>query len=291
MNGPSMDASSPTRADAAPSLPILGPLLEAHFAQSALELPLLPTYATQVVALCSDPASDARSLASLLQRDPSLAAHVLSIANSAALGAREPIVSLQQAIARLGVRALANVALSVAVKTKVFHSTRQVERVQALWKHSARTAAWSREIARARRRNVETAFLCGLLHEVGAPIVLDAIDALQTRCKLNFSAQDIEDQLHVQHPQVGARLIETWKLPASVAAAAAHHHEPSIESEFHDEVATTALADQLADVPADQAIEPANFEALLALLGMYEEDLAELIERRAAIEAMGEGLA
>lgn len=250
-------------------------LLEARFAAGELELPLLPTYATQVVALCSDPSSDARAIAQLLQKDPALAAHVLAIANSAALGGRERVVSLQQAIARLGVRQLANVALSIAVKTKIFSAGKHLERMNALWRHSTLSGLFAREIARARRKNVENAYLCGLLHDVGSPVVIQAIDELQSQTRLSFDKQEIEGALERFHAEVGEQLVRSWSLPDWTAAAARHHHDPSAARECADEVYTAHLADRLADF-ADEQDGLSGVEPVLAALGMYEEDLAAL---------------
>ena len=268
---------------------LLESLLEAHFADQALELPLLPTYATQVVALCSDPDSDARSLAQLLQRDPALAAHVLSVANSAAMGSREQIVSLQQAIARMGVRSLANVALSVAVRTKIFRAGRHLERVQQLWKHSAHSAAWAREIARSRRHNVESAFLCGLLHEVGAPVVLGVIDEIQRKTALEFPLEEIEAALERLHCDVGARLVRAWSLPEWTSAAARYHHAPQDAQECADEVYTTHLADRLTRHARGED-QLGELDPILSALGMYQEDLDALLEQSTTIQALAEVL-
>jgi HD-like signal output (HDOD) protein len=268
---------------------LLDNLLDGHFADLKLELPLLPTYATQVVALCSNPDSDARSLAQLLQLDPALAAHVLSIANSAAMGAREPIVSLQQAIARLGARTLANVALSVAVRTKIFSAGRHLERVRALWRHSALTAEWGREIARLRRQNVESAFLCGLLHEVGAPVVLQAIDDLQLRTPLEFTPEQVDAAVERLHCELGERLVRAWNLPEWTSVCARYHHSPDAAVECRDEAFTVNLALQLASHSGGE-LELCTLDPILAALGLYHEDLEDLLEKTESIRAMAEVL-
>lgn len=284
-----MDSPAVSNATGPAAGAVLGPLLAAHFADQALELPLLPTYATQVVALCSDPSSDARSLAQLLQRDPSLAAHVLAIANSAAFAAREPIVSLQQAIARMGVRTLADVALSIAVKTKIFRAGVHVERVERLWKHSAITAAWAREIARSRRHNVESAFLCGLLHEVGAPVVLQAVDDIQRKCSLEFNSAELDAAIEQFHPELGERLVKAWSLPEWTRAAARYHHTPHEALEYSDEVYTTHLADRLAhSIEGEDELN--GLDPILNALGMYEEDLEALKEQTDTIRTLAEAL-
>jgi HD-like signal output (HDOD) protein len=98
--------------------------LSAALAQRAragqLRLPVLPTVAVELLASVNDDNSDARSLAARVQRDPSLAAHVLRVANSARFAPKEPIVSLSQAIGRLGLATLREIVLSVAVKGSAF---------------------------------------------------------------------------------------------------------------------------------------------------------------------------
>ena len=284
MESPIAQAAEGTHPGAA-----LNVLLSAHFADRTLELPMLPTFATQVVALCSDPSSDARSLANLLQRDPSLAAHVLAIANSAAMGANEPIVSLQQAVARMGVRRLANIALSISVKTKVFRPGKHVERVQKLWSHCSLTGALAREIARSRRRNVESAFLCGLLHEVGAPVVLQAIDELQPKSGVEFSWPEMESAIEHFHCEVGERLVRAWSLPEWTHAATRHHHHPEAATEFSDEVYTTRLADRLArHSRAEDDLD--GLDPILGALGIYEDDFEALKAQIDTIKAAAEAL-
>ena len=67
-----------------------------------LKLPVLPAVAADVLACIDGDDCDAHSLAELIQRDPSLAANLLRVANSARFAPSEPIVSLNQAISRLG---------------------------------------------------------------------------------------------------------------------------------------------------------------------------------------------
>ena len=56
--------------------------LETRIASGALELPILPHVASQVLALSTSDEAHARSLAELLHRDQAIAAHVLRVANA-----------------------------------------------------------------------------------------------------------------------------------------------------------------------------------------------------------------
>jgi putative nucleotidyltransferase with HDIG domain len=254
-----------------------------------LELPLLPDASAQVLALCGEESCDARALAQLLERDPALAAHVLRVSNSAAYAPREPIVSLQQAVSRLGMGGVRNIAVAVALQVEIFRVPGHEARLAELWTHSACAGAWAREIARARRRNAESAFLCGLLHDVGKPALLREIAALERGLGLNLDDAALEDCFDELHAELGARLLERWKLPARMVAAARFHHRPddpevlADQARYAEDVHTTALANQLAHWSRDLA--PERLEAVRACpalepLGLYAEDLEALMARR-----------
>ncbi|MEC4671956.1 MAG: HDOD domain-containing protein, partial [Nitrospirota bacterium] len=92
-------------------------LLVDRIEKGELRLPLLPQVAHQVMTLTNDPDSDVTRLASLIQQDQALAGQILSVANSPAYMPRSPIVSLQQAVAWLGMKHLADMALMVSIQS------------------------------------------------------------------------------------------------------------------------------------------------------------------------------
>ncbi len=258
-------------------------ILERHLEQE-LELPILPEAAAQVLTLCEDEKSDSRALERLIERDPSLASHVLRVANTAAYAPRSPIVSLQQAVSRLGRSAIRNIALAVSLQGRVFQVPGHQTRVRAIWLHSAVAASLAREVARRLRRNVEGAFLCGLLHDVGRPVVLQAtLDALGPRAKEPLPAALLESAMDEFHEPVGARLVEAWKLADWTVAAVAHHHHPERAAPHEEDARVTRLADLLSHWALDEDSKPADFPAddpVIAALNLYPEDVEALLQLR-----------
>jgi putative nucleotidyltransferase with HDIG domain len=180
---------------------------------SRSSFPCCPTSPRASLALCEDEKSDARALEAVLERDPSLAAHVLRVANSAAYAPKEPIVSLQQAVSRLGLPSIRTIALGISLQGRVFQMPGHQSRVRSIWMHCAVAAVYARETARKLRRNVEGAFLCGLLHDIGRPVVLQAtVDALAHRTKDPLPVPLLETAMDEFHAGVGARMVESWKL-------------------------------------------------------------------------------
>lgn len=260
--------------------------LEERLLSGSLELPLLPTTATTVLQACADEQADARELAQLIQRDAALAAHVLRAANSAACGPAEPIVTLQQALSRLGTRAVCEIAVAIAVKGKVFQVEGFEDVAREMWAHSARAGAWAREIARQRRRGVESSFLAGLLHDVGRPVVLQAAAELARGSALGTAAAvAVTDPLHAR---VGAGLIGRWGLSEALQLAAGGHHDPEGLGGDSEEAWTAQLADRLAH--GDGAAELFGHAAPQAL-GLYPEDLEELLEREPRVSEFARAFA
>src|SRR5690242_15336739 len=114
----------------------LEPVLVQRIGEGKIELPLLPQVAGQVMALTNDPSADAARLSALIHQDQSLAAHVLRIANSPAYMPRTPIVSLQHAVAMLGINLLSEIALTVSLKNSTLQVPGYEADVKQLWRHA-----------------------------------------------------------------------------------------------------------------------------------------------------------
>ncbi len=255
-----------------------------------LELPLLPEAAARVVALCDDDNADARTLESVLERDPSLTACVLKVANSSMYASTEPIVSLQHAVSRLGMTTVRNLALTASLRMQVFNVPGHAATIADIWEHCAITSVFAREIARKLRRNVEAAFLCGLIHDVGRPIVLQT--ALRVpRVHGPLGAEQIAWAMDAYHARVGARLVNAWRLPEWAAVAVEHHHDPDRAAPFEEEARITRLADLLAHWALQPGSGPSDFptdDPVVAALNLYPDDLDALLELRERILVVAE---
>jgi putative nucleotidyltransferase with HDIG domain len=258
-------------------------LLERHLDED-IELPILPEVSARVIALCEDEKANAKAIEAVLERDPSLASPILRIANSSAYAPQEPIVSLQQAVSRLGLATIRNIVLAVSLQGRVFKVAGQQTRVRSIWLHCAVTAAFGREIARKQRRNVEAAFLCGLLHDIGRPIVLQAtVDALAHRTKEALPPALLETAMDEFHEDVAGRMVEAWKLADWTVAAVTHHHHPEKAAPHEEHAHIAYLADQLADWATDDSKKAADFvsdDPAFEPLNLYPEDIEALLAYR-----------
>ncbi len=254
-----------------------------------IELPLLPQAASKVMALASDPNADAAKLSALIHQDQALAAHVLKIANSPAYMPRSPVVSLQHAVAMLGITLLSEIAFTASLKVGAFQVPGYEDEVKQLWRHSLATGAFAKEVARAKRMNVESAYLCGLLHEIGKPVVLRTTTTIareQSSKWVKALATILDNKSHVKtliegyHTRVGVLIAEKWSLPKQVAEAIQYYGDYEHTTSFRQECMLTFVADRLAShllTPEEMPEDSLRDHPVFAELNLYPQDVDKLL--------------
>jgi putative nucleotidyltransferase with HDIG domain len=258
-----------------------------------MELPLLPTVVWEVMELSAADNVDMRRLSDLIHRDQSLAGHVLRVANSPAYMARMPIVSLQQAVSRLGTKALGEIAFAVSLQSRVFDVPGYENEVRSLWEHAIGAAAYAKEIARLRRGNVEGAFLCGLLHDIGKPVILQALIDVQKEAGLRIDPAVASALMEAYHTHVGGLIATAWALPPHVTESIAYHHDYLVAPTCGEAVMVTRLADCLSYhllIPDVFDEESVRHHPVLADLNLYPDDVEALLARRDAVLCIMESL-
>jgi len=250
-----------------------------RIAKDELKLPLLPQVATEVLNLTSDPDADMAKLATLIQQDQAIAGQVLKIANSAAYAPRSPIVSMQQAVSWLGMKMLGELALTVSIENGVFRVQGYEPEITSLWRQALASGLYAKEIARQGRHNVEGAFLCGLLHTIGKPIVLQAVLEIQHSMSITLEWQAFSMLLDVHHVQVGAAAVEKWKLPPQVKEAILYYRDFTQVPNPSPVAMVTCLADCLAsNILGLDLLDATTMETLPVVdaLNLYPDDMDEL---------------
>ena len=279
-------SSSPSLVDE--EVAALRPFLQKQLETGEVDLPLLPVVAHQVLLVSGDPNSDSSKLSTLIQQDQALAGQILRIANSPAYAPRSPIVSLQQAIAWLGLDRLAGLAFSVSVQSGVFQITGHKKDIQGLWRQALATGLYGKEIARRIRHNVENAFLCGILHLIGKPGTLHLLSQGPTRTGSHHSWACLEQLLEEFHIPVGITLGEKWKLPETVQEAIRYYPDHLYSQATSPTKGTiiTCLADHLASFTLHTStLDEEGLRNLQVVrdLNFYPEDMTALLELQETI--------
>ena len=263
--------------------------LNQKLTEGDIELPLLPEIAQKVILMASNENINATQLSDIIHRDQALAGNILRITNSASYAGNVKIVSLQQAIARLGINLLREIALAASVQDSVFNVPGQEKIVQHLWQHSLATSAFAKEIARHRRRNVESAYLCGLLHNIGKPIALRTLQDTLKNSVEKLSFEEILEILKHTHRSIGLRMATEWDLPEQVAESIKYCEDFENCENFEDDVFTVALAHMCSDellLPENITVEEICNHEVIDALNLYPEDIEEIIDKKEKVKEL-----
>jgi len=275
------------------------------FSSPAYRPPMLPTVALKVMELSRKPDVDFDSILTVLESDGLLAGRVLAISQSAVHSGRSPVTSLRQALVRLGIKTLRNVVLEAALNLRVFRVPGFEAITERLRVHASCTAHLSSLVARHCKLDPDTAFISGLLHDVGMAAALLAIAEEMKGHPLPVG--DLGLILDSVHAQASGLLADLWKLAPEVKQAVSRHHQLKVGGEVNRMVAVLMVAEQLAYEndggmvpvrwPEDGASEPlppppgamdANPQAVVAeareALGLGDARLDAV--RREALELM-----
>ncbi len=266
----------------------------------SIDLPLLPRAASEVLALREREDVDAAHVSKLIHRDPALAAHVLRVANSPLFRGRSEIVSLQQAVARLGMKQLIDLVVTASISATVFRVPGHETRVRTLWTLSLLAGLAAKELARHLRKNVEISFLCGLLHDIGSPIALQALASMHEEHGFTLDSEKLDNILISLSPAIGAALVRRWKLAFKIGGAILYQRSPQSAPHDQDPARITHLSIAMARFFMEQQNEGvrtglnedsehphtrfrAEHQTVISALNIYPDELEQILNKSEAI--------
>jgi len=255
-----------------------------------LILPVLPTVVTRCLEALDPPDFSVNDVARLIESDPLIAAGVVRLANSAARASLEPSRSVLQSVMRLGGDELRAFLFEVAVRP-IFdsHDPGISELGRSLWAHSVAVGLLARAIVRrVGGPQPEAAYLAGLLHDVGKPVLaamlLDSerrLFGVRTRTWLGPGAWMA--LIRASHRRVGVALANAWRLLELVRRSIAHadHYDAGARDNPANAVCLANALAKLAGVAAGD-VDPAELQSLLSagrsLFVLSEHDVQALTD-------------
>jgi putative nucleotidyltransferase with HDIG domain len=196
-----------------------------RIANNRLILPAMPAVPQRCLEILREPDFNVRKLVKELEAEPVLALLVVRAANAATFGRGAAMQALDQAVMRIGARALKTLITEYAVNELFESSNRQIKEAnKKVWEHSLVVALLARDIA-ALIGNIEpdTCYLAGLLHDIGKPVLGAMI--LEVDRKLGRSTPGWIDVagwtqiIEASHRKVGVAVATEWRLPDAITAA------------------------------------------------------------------------
>lgn len=183
-------------------------LLEAIMSGN-INLPSLPDVANQIQKAFGNDDIDVENIAKIVQADPAISAKLIMTANSALYQGQEQIDTLQQAIVRIGLETTRKLVITYVVKELFANSSANVRtKMQTLWRHSRRVAAFSRILAKQTKLfDPEQAQLAGLVHDLGEIAIRQYA---QEHPELYDNDEKLTHAIRSLRPQITGMLLHKW---------------------------------------------------------------------------------
>lgn len=188
--------------------------------ESGYSLPSLSVVAIRLVELASDDSCSVNDLASLIEKDPSLAANMLRMANSAFFRMTGPVATLRQAIMRIGFHQLRIMALSLSLRNTFPMGRKGAMDYEQFWRISLYRGLLAQSLAdHMRLTSGEEAFLSGLILEIGLLVFFDLFlkdknedDELDFYHLEGLLAWE-KKHYGIDHREIGEAALRHWKFP------------------------------------------------------------------------------
>ena len=195
-------------------------------------IPTLPAYVFELSSLLSCVPVDLRRVCRVIRTDPSLAAQVIRLCNSAMLGLRGRVSHIEHAVILLGTERLRTLVLTCSLVQHLGNLLSSAD-LQSFWQHSLLTATLSERCAFSiRYLETEQAYLAGLLHDLGVlPLLLLSAGSRDPKFGPGSIAwgESVElerQQAGVDHCVVGKCIGLSWNFAPQIIEVLEHHHRP-----------------------------------------------------------------
>ena len=247
-------------------------------------LPLSPALLPKLLPKLSDVDTNFDEVVEIIAFDPALTAKLLQICNSAFFGQEAEVTTVAEAVNRVGYQAVyLLVAMINGSNCFPCPSPAGVD-AGKLWQHSITTAFNTKFVAESAGLDGNQLFTAGLLHDIGKVILGQAQAQAAAGLFRNPSdAASLENETTVYgstHPEIGAVLLERWKLPVQLSVAVRYHHAPKSAQGFARIAACVALGNFVSHSQEHpKIIERAEFKEALDILNLSPDHLPRWSER------------
>jgi len=215
------------------------------FNGNKVQLPSLPEIAIHISSAIEDDDVSFKQLASLIQIDPGVTAHIIQVANSALYGGKK-VNSIPNAISKLGLRSVHTVVMCVVMRELFPAKNRLIKKAMLqFYEHSIRIGVICYDLAkRIPGMNPDHGFLVGLLHDIGCIPILVIADGHPELAK---QAGHLETTLQQLKGHIGYILLKQWQFSDEYAYIAKHAYDwdrKTAKADYCDLVQVALLHEQ-----------------------------------------------
>ena len=182
----------------------------------SLVLPTLPEIAIRIRETADDPDVNLQAMAHVIAQDPALSARMVKVANSAFMGRSVKVETLNQAVTRIGLRQIKNIATAIAMEQLFVSKTELVrEYMGKSWQKTVNVACvamavlqiWLKDNKRT-SLNIDTLTLVALVHSIG---VLPILSEAERHEEVFANPSFLEAAIKRMAGKLGGAIMRSWE--------------------------------------------------------------------------------
>jgi serine/threonine-protein kinase len=195
-----------------------------------VKLPILPRALSEFSQLARDPDADARELSRIISTDSGLSSELLRHVNSAAVGARSKITSVQQALSLFGIRKTQLVLTTAGLRDVMKSTSSKLVNFQNFWNTNLERALLAREVAKLLKADADLAFTGGMLQDFLLPVITNELfeaylEFTEDRDQFTNLVSFEQQKFGWDHARAAAQLMFAWHFPDELICCVCLHHE------------------------------------------------------------------
>ena len=213
----------------------------------------IPQVVLKVIRMIHQDDCTMKEIGSEIRRDQVISGRVLNLCNSAIMGLKTVVDSIDRALILVGEKRLLKLVVTASVKSLFPQSSQGYSLCKGgIFQHAIGTALVAQELAVFTKKAApDIAYTAGLLHDIGK-IPLDQVMAGNAPFFYRYTHEKGSDlceaeklKFGIDHTEAGMRLGKLWALPNNLINVIANHHNPETATEDQELVTIVYLADLL----------------------------------------------
>ena len=202
-------------------------ILSEKIANDTLVLPTLPAIAIKVRQSADNPDVNLHTMSEVVGQDPSLSARMIKISNSAYLGREVKVTSTAQAVTRIGLHQVKNIATALAMEQLFVSKNATVKQyMDKLWQDTiaivgnslALLALYHKRVAK-KTFSADTMTLCALVANIGAlPVLTEA----ERHNSVFANPEFLDNAIDQISNRIGGSILREWKFNEVFVDCAEH---------------------------------------------------------------------
>lgn len=247
-----------------------------------LVLPTLPEVAVKVREAADNPEINLMEMSDVIAHDPALSARMIKVANSAFLGRAVKVSTLNQAVTRIGLRQIKNIATAMAME-QLFVSKNKIvkEYLSKSWQKTVDVASSAITLLNLYLKenkhsslNIDTITLASLVYNIGIlPILTEAERHQDVFANPQFLAQAIQKL----GGRIGGQIMRAWDFTDDFVEVAELWASPEYKPEkpcYVDFIRIAAISEGLLNVSDQEAaLQTYVDKGVLADISVLESDV------------------